>query len=1024
MSLGALAFLNPWLLAGLLSLPVIYWLLRTVPPRPRQVNFPATRILVGLRNRERTPSKTPWWLMLIRLLAAALVILALAEPVLNPSREAALRGSGPVVIVVDNTWAAAPHWAERMRMVERLMAEADARNRAVAVIPTAIAGKTPAPARIGTPASWRSTAAAIQPQPFAPSRELVGQAIEKLLERETDAGIVWLTDGLDHDGKTAAFMSQLSRLARGGFAVVEPGNGRDPMALASALGQGGRLEGNVMRVGGGSRDGTVIAYSERGQRLGEAAFRMAPGEERATATFDLPLELRNQVVRIEIGGERSAGAVHLLDSRTQWHRVGIISGENRDQDQPLLGPLYYITRALAPFAELVEPKDANASTAIETALKRNASVIVMADIGTLSGSLKTQVEQWVQKGGVLVRFAGPRLEKGGDELIPVALRLGGRTMGGALSWSSPQLLANFGEDSLFAGLAAPADVTVTRQVLADPARMGPQVKVWARLKDGTPLVTARERGQGQIVLFHVTANPEWSNLPMSGLFVEMLRRLSTLGRLGSSGTGSGTAVTDAAAAETATDTVTVLSPLQTLDGFGTLRSPPPTAQAIPAGKLADTRPSADFPPGYYGPQGTPRALNLIDARTVLRALPALPAGAERRAYEGQVATPLKPSLLTAALMLLFADIVAVILLQLGGQLFGSGGGASGSGAAAAVAGVVTRLKALGGSLRGSGRAGAIALMFACAGIAASAGDAVAQQQQAQQPQFRPLPPGFPQGFPRNFPDLRNPRDSVQVVRPTRPVSPLEEQALKSTSKVSFGYVVTGDPSVDNTSRDGLQGLVRILAARTSVEQAGVSPINIDTDDIAFFPILYWPVLAKAQALHETTLAKIDAYMKEGGLIIFDTKDYGQGVPAGFNINRSGDTGTALQRLLGRLDIPRLEPVPETHVLTRAFYLIRTFPGRWEGGQLWVEADGGESEQQSRKARRADGVTSIMVTSNDFASAWALDERNRPLFPVVPGGEGQREFAFRAGINIVMHALTGNYKADQVHVPALLDRLGQ
>ena len=97
MNLGALAFLSPWLLTGLIALPIIYWLLRTVPPSPRQVEFPATRILVGLENREKTPHKTPWWLMLIRLLAAALVILALAEPVLNPDRRNALGTSdGPV----------------------------------------------------------------------------------------------------------------------------------------------------------------------------------------------------------------------------------------------------------------------------------------------------------------------------------------------------------------------------------------------------------------------------------------------------------------------------------------------------------------------------------------------------------------------------------------------------------------------------------------------------------------------------------------------------------------------------------------------------------------------------------------------------------------------------------------------------------------------------------------------------------------------------------------------------------------
>ena len=1007
MTLGALAFLNPLLLAGLISLPIIYWLLRTVPPRPRQIAFPATRILIGLRNREKTPSKTPWWLMLIRLAAAALVILALAEPVLNPAAKSALKGSGPVAIVVDNTWAAAASWSERLRMVDRLIAEAEGQSRAVVIVPTAITGKAPT-LRIEPPAAARSTAAALQPQPFPPVRDVVGQALTTLMTKENDATVMWLTDGIDHDGATSTFAQQLSGIGRAGFAVIETGTGREALGLASSLGQGGRLDGVALRAGGGARDGVIYAFSERGQRLGEATFRMAPGEMRSLATFDLPLELRNQVVRLEIAGERAAGAVQLLDARSQWHRVGLISGESREQAQPLLGPLYYIDRALRPFAELAEPNDANVATALGTVLKQNASVIVMADIGTLSGATKTAVDEWIKKGGVLVRFAGPRLEKGGDDLIPVALRLGGRTLGGALSWSTPQPLSPFTDDSLFAGLALPTDVTVNRQVLADPAKLGPGVKVWARLKDGTPLVTAVDRGQGQIVLFHVTANAEWSNLPLSGLFVEMLRRISTLGRIGAA-TAGGTTVADGSSAAAETDPTSVLAPQQILDGFGLLKSPPPTAQAIPSSRLAQTKPSADYPPGYYGPQGSPRALNLLDAKSVLKPLPALPSGAERRAYEGQVATPLKPTLLTTALALLFADIVAVVLLQLGG------GG----------------LASLFAGARATGaRAAGVGLLLAIAVGSVSPDPAAAQSngRDRNSPFNQPAQPGrdlLDRMQRGGQPPLR---DEVQVVRPGRPPQPAEAQALKATEKVTFGFVVSGDPAVDDTSRAGLAGLIRMLEYRTAVSAGAPVGIKIQTDDIAFFPIIYWPVLANAQALPEATLAKIDAYMKEGGLLIFDTRDFGQGMPSGFNVQRSGDTrnsdtGTPLQRLLGRLDIPRLEAVPEGHVLTKSFYLLRSFPGRWDGGQLWVEADGSDSVEQGRKARRSDGVSSILVTANDFASAWAMDERNRPLYPVVPGGESQREMAFRTGINIVMYALTGNYKADQVHVPALLERLG-
>jgi hypothetical protein len=957
MTLGALAFLNPWLLGALIALPLIYWLLRTIPPRPRLIAFPPTRILLELINKEKTPAKTPWWLTLIRMAAAALVILALAEPVLNPNHETALKGSGPVVIVVDNGWASAARFAERTRFVDRLIAEAEGQSRPVLVAQTAAPGKTQT-LRIEAPNAARSTAAALQPQPFEPARTEVGAQLERALAGVPQASIVWLADGIDHDGAARAFADKLVSLAgSGSVVVVESRAGEEALAAAAGLGRDGRLEAMVLRADGGQRNGIALAFSARGQRLGEAMFDLASGARSATARFDLPLELRNQVTRVEIGGERSAGAVHLLDARSRWHRVALVSGESREQAQPLLAPLYYIEKALAPFAEMVRPKDANLTASVTEAFKQKASVLVMADIGTLSGDLMERVDGWVKKGGVLVRFAGPRLEKGGDDLIPVGLRLGGRTLGGALSWSTPQPLAPFDEGSLFAGLATAPDVVVNRQVLADPARLTQDVKVWARLKDGTPLVTAAKRGEGQVVLFHVTANSDWSNLPMSGLFVEMLRRISTLGRSG------GIAAGGVETADTSTDaslTAEVLNPIQVLDGFGTLKPPPPTAQPIVAARIDTLKTSVDHPPGYYGTESTPRALNVAGMKTELKPLPGLAGGVERRTFEGETSQLLKPWLLGAALALLFIDVVAVMLLQAGS--FGR---------------------------RRAARAATGAAGFIIAAILISNwSPAQAQSGGASPAQTRD-----------------------------------QQMAIQATGKVTFAYVLTGDSAADQASRTGLAGLCKVLAARTAVEPGEPYGINIVTDEIAFFPILYWPVLGNAQPLTDATLAKIDAYMKQGGMIVFDTRDFGQGVPTGLNVQGRG--GTPLQRLLGRLDTPRLEPVPEGHVLTKSFYLLRTFPGRWDGGQLWVEAESSDQGGDTgRKARRADGVSSILVTSNDLAAAWALDERNRPLYPTVPGGEGQREMAYRVGVNIVMYALTGNYKADQVHVPALLERLGQ
>jgi hypothetical protein len=960
MTLGPIAFLSPWLLAGLLALPIIWWLLRAIPPRPLRIAFPPTRILVGIENREKTPAKTPWWLTLLRLTAAALLILALAEPVLNPNREAALAGSGPVVLVVDNGWAAAANWSSRTFMLERLIAEAEAQSRPVMIVPTANAAKSIS-LKVEAPTAARSTAAAVQPQPFAPDRLVVVKAIANALGGTAGVSVVWLTDGVDHDDTARSFAEQLKALAPAGLAVVETPPGQEALGASATVVSGGRLEAQVLRAEGATaRNGLLHALSGRGQRLGSAAFTLGVGETRAVASFELPLELRNQVTRIEIGGERSAGAVHLLDARSQWHRVGLYASESREQAQPLLAPLYYVERALAPFTEIAKSDLATLPEAIAAILKRKVSVIMLADVGILPKEVHDRLADWVKRGGVLVRFAGPRLEKGGDDLLPVALRLGGRTLGGALSWSTPQLLAPFGDDGLFAGLTAPPEVLVNRQVLADPAALGPDVKVWARLKDGTPLVTATRRGDGQVVFFHVTANSDWSNLPLSGLFVEMLRRITSLGALGGSG-GDGLAG-DTRETEVA-GTAEVLSPLQVLDGFGLLRNPPPTTQGIVASKIAEAKPNAENPPGYYGPSGAPRALNLLTVKSLLKPLPGLPAGVERRLYEGNTAEPLKPQLLTTAMALLFLDILAVLMLQGGGFAF----------------------------LRRADRAAAVltAVVLGAAALILAAASAGAQ---------------------------------AQTTPPPAPGARADVLAVKATSKVHFAYVITGDAATDDTSRRGLIGLGKFLTQKTAVEPGEPFAVNIETDEIAFFPMIYWPVLPNARPLPPAVLAKIDAYMKQGGMIIFDTKDHGQGVPTGYNLR--GDGTTPLQRMLSGLDVPRLEPVPEHHVLTKSFYLLRSFPGRFQGGYLWVEAEIPRDADQGRQARRVDGVSSILITSNDLASAWAVDDSGRYMYPVVPGGEAQRIIALRVGVNIVIYVLTGNYKADLVHVPHLLERLGQ
>lgn len=955
MTLGSIGFLQPLLLVALVGLPVIWWLLRFTPPRPTEVAFPPIRLLLGLRAHEETPARSPWWLTALRMLIAALLIMALAGPVLDPQRSVAA-GRQKLLIVLDNGWGAASRWTRRQDMIASLLQQAEGRGQTVSIVTTAGAAPGGTVIEPLSPGKAREKAASLEPLPFATDRAALAQALDKALPDAHDYDVVWLADGLADNG-AAQLASVLRRISGGqGFSIMSDTQGAEALGLSARSNVEKGLIARVTSPDGAPRTGRVAALSGRGARLAEVPFTIA-GATSSEAVIDLPLELRNQVTRLEIDGEASAGATYLLDSRSLWQRFGVMSGESRESAQPLLSPTHYIERALTPFGEVVLSNTGNVERGTEALLARNPSMLLLANIGQLIGDSEMKLRKWVEKGGVLVRFAGPRLEKGGDNLLPVPLREGGRTLGGVLSWRTPQALAPFEEASPFYGLTVPADVLVNRQVLADPAgQHNPNVQIWARLTDGTPLVTAARAGEGWLVLFHVSANSDWSNLPMSGLFVDMLRRtaeLSNVSTASARGEGGGTEPKSLETTVSGTRT-TFLTAWRTLDGYGRLGPPPVTSNALPVNQ-PDIQPGPGHPPGYYGQPGHTRALNVMKPEADLKALAMSTLGAQLMTYEARKPLMLMPWLILVAFALLAFDALITMALLSGRPVLARRNGGS--------------------------RVSMLAAAFALGAAAVL------------------LPGGRAHAIDAAATDF----------------------ALKASLTTRLAYVITGDAAIDEVSLKGLNGLSKVLNARTAIEPGDPIGVDVEKDELVFFPLIYWPVRPDATPLPDEVIAKIDAYMKQGGMIVFDTKDYQMPIGTG----GIGGQSTALTNLIGKLDTPRLEPIPENHVLTKSFYLLRGFPGRWDGGTLWVEAQGTQDEGGGeRRALKSDGVSSILVTSNDLAGAWALDDDNRPLYATVPGGEVQREMAFRVGVNIVMYALTGNYKADQVHVPALLERLGQ
>jgi hypothetical protein len=252
----------------------------------------------------------------------------------------------------------------------------------------------------------------------------------------------------------------------------------------------------------------------------------------------------------------------------------------------------------------------------------------------------------------------------------------------------------------------------------------------------------------------------------------------------------------------------------------------------------------------------------------------------------------------------------------------------------------------------------------------------------------------------------------------------DSEILNAANNMVLAYVETGNSRLDDISHAGLLGLSAELFRRTSIEPIAPVGVNLETAELSLYPFLYWPLNETQNLPSEQAMDRVNTFLRGGGMVLFDTRD------ADLGQSFLGETpnGNRLQRIAQYLDVPALEPVPEDHVLTRTFYLLQDFPGRFANARVWVEASKPDLEQLEGMPFRNlnDGVTPVVIGGNDWASAWAIGDSGRFMFPVGRGlqGERQREIAIRFGVNLIMYVLTGNYKSDQVHVPELLDRLGQ
>jgi hypothetical protein len=887
-----LTFLSPLVLSALAAVPVLWWMLRVMPPRPKTVRFPAFFLLKDLSTNLKAAAYTPWWLLLLRALIVISFIVGFAEPVLHQSQELPGGKKGEVLVVIDNGWASAAGWKARQDKLKEYLQRIRRSGRTVIFLPTTPSAEDGHVRFYGPMAAeeaegWVSR---LKPQPWPVSDKDAAVVAQKILSEHQVTYSVFFSAGL-------AAPPELLKLVQ---TVVTDDIVNNPYILRQDAQKPGQLHFSLERLHALSQDQQlrILAYADDGNIVDELKLSFPAGRTEYEFSWEMLPELRNKTARLALREPMMASASLMMGAQWRQHPVGVVANAGQKESRDFLNEVYYLRRAL-------EANNQMSVDQLEALLKLPLSALILPDSAPLTAAEKVELLDWVQQGGFLVRFAGPHLAANTeDALLPVPLRYGERATEGAMTWEKPVYLGDISERSPLYGLSAPHDVTVTRQVLADPV---PEVfeKTWLQLEDGTPLVTGGKMGKGTVVLVHTSAGPEWSNFCYSGLYVEALQRMVSLSN----------GISDYKAQ-------TALPPLLLLDGFGNPGTPDSRTMAAPVKADQDFEPSPQTPPGIYGDSREFKAFNLGDHLPPMTALKDIQAVVESYQKAGEVS--LKSLFIEGAVLLLLLETLVTFWLR----------------------GVVVFAATL------------------LAAVIFSSAPAVAAEDE---------------------------RDLV--------------------SGIYLAYIETGDQDIDSVSYNGLTGLGQVITARTTARIKGVVALNPDNDPLVYYPVIYWPMSGRQLGLSVTAARNIQNYLSQGGMILIDTRDRQFGGEG--NVSTLG--ARKLRELTQNIQIPQLMNIPKDHILTRSFYLLDDFPGRYTGGKLWVEKE---------PNARHDSVTSVIIGANDWAAAWSKDEGNRALYMVEPGGETQREMAYRFGVNLVMVALTGNYKADQVHIPYILERIGQ
>ena len=892
-----ISFGNIFAFSGLLTLPIIFLLIKYYPPKPKKRSYSSFFLLKNIINKNVTKKKFPLWLLIFRLLICFFIIFFFSDPYFK--KEEKTTDYDNYIIISDNSWSKASNWEYYKDIIKEISLEAENNNKKMHLYLSSLEN-------IFDPVIFSSQNQILEyltknpPSAKQISRENINEIL-KINNYFKMSKVFFIFSNYDSNSKKAQ-AETLRLIAENNPATIIINPIEKITYLDEVLVNNEKLEIKVKRVGlYNNQDFTIKIYDNNERILFKKKYYFKKDVDEFKLVESFPVETINQFFKIKILNESHAGAHYYLDDYKKSLSIGIVAENDSFLEKPLLSPIYYLKKSL--------DKDhvIHIST-VSKLIDNNKSIIFLPSDSKLEKSDIQKLKNWIKGGGALIKFSDKKaLSQKNLYFDDRAYYQSLREFSTDFSIQNNLSINNFKKDSIFNNLKIPKDLIFEKQLIIDG--FNSNISILASLEDQSPLISMKNLGAGKVILFHITSNNEWSNLPLSNLFKEMISRLLFIPKL---------------QINKSNKELTVQS---VINSFGELAEPFKNYTLQNNFGNGDIYPSSRSPAGIYENKSFSVALNLS---TNLNTETFLSDGEEKimikNSYEKNI-FKLKKLILALIFIMFFIDMIISILMKKN---------------------LLTNNK-----FKNLNLVSLICIIFIIS------------------------------------------------------IGQKKSYADENYNGIYLAYVKSEDRLLNQIAYSGLEKLKEYLIERTSISPKGVKEVDLETDKLFYYPLVYWQISQNIPTLDNETSKKIKNYFKTGGIILFDFIDLSKSFYGG------KDQLEIFKSFFSDLGIDSLQQLNKGHTLTRSYYLLNRFPGRFDNKILLIDTENLDNK---------DGVSSAIVGLNHWIGAWAVDKNNYPLYQTVPGGDRQRELAFRFGINLIMYALTGNYKSDQIHNKSILKRL--